>query len=259
MNPILLDDGMVRLVESWLWPFFRVAGLMMSAPVIGTRSVPVKVRLVIAIAVSLVLIPVVPPYAYIDPFTLPGVLVSIQQVIIGVAMGFAVRVVFIVLELAGQMIGQLMGLMMASMVDPTNGSQVPMIGQFYLLLATLLFLSVDGHLIMIGALAESFILLPISTSGVSRSAVWTLLGWTSTILSTSVLIALPAIASLLIVNISFGVMTRSAPQLNIFAVGFPIMIILGILIILVTLDGFVPHMLALFEESFAMTRVLTGG
>ena len=145
-----------------------------------------------------------------------------------------------------------MGLMLASMVDPQNGNQVPIIGQLYLLLATLLFLGLDGHLIMIEAVANSFYQLPVGTTGISRDVAWEFLTWTSSILATGVLIALPAVASLLIVNLAFGVMTKASPQLNIFAVGFPIMIILGVVIILFTLSDFIPQMIELYEESFVM-------
>ncbi|MFT7458587.1 MAG: flagellar biosynthetic protein FliR [Planctomycetota bacterium] len=255
---IVLDQTLITLLESWIWPFFRVAGLLMAAPVIGTRSVPVRIRLVIAIAITLAIVPVLPVTAYIEPFTGPWLLTSIQQVIIGTAMGLTIRTIFVTLEIAGQAIGQLMGLMMASMVDPQNGNQVPVIGQFYLLLATLLFLSVDGHLLMIAALVNSFQHLPIGVDGLTRDAAWEIINWLGTILSTSILIALPAMASLLIVNLAFGVMTRAAPQLNIFAVGFPIMIILGVFIVMFTLDGFIPHMISLFDQAFDMLDRLVG-
>lgn len=252
MATIVVDDALVAMLQSWLWPFFRVAGLLMSAPVIGTRSVPIRIRLILAIAITIVLVPVLPVPAPIEVFSAIGVLTSLQQVLIGLAMGLTVRVIFVVLEVAGQLIGQLMGLMLASMVDPQNGNQVPIIGQFYLLLATLLFLGLDGHLVLIEALANSFQLLPVSTEGISRDAVWEFLTWTSTVLATGVLIALPAVASLLIVNLSFGVMTRASPQLNIFAVGFPLMIILGVFIIMFTLADFIPQMTQLYEQAFAM-------
>jgi flagellar biosynthetic protein FliR len=249
---IVLDQTLITLLESWIWPFFRVAGLLMAAPVIGTRSVPVRIRLVMAIAITLAIVPVLPIPVYFEPFTGPWIFVSIQQVIIGTAMGLTIRSIFVALEIAGQAIGQLMGLMLASMVDPQNGNQVPVIGQFYLLLSTLLFLSVDGHLVMVQALVSSFHHLPVGVEGLSRDAAWEILNWLGTILSTAVLIALPAMASLLIVNLAFGVMTRAAPQLNIFAVGFPIMIILGVFIVMFTLDGLIPHMINLFGLGFTM-------
>lgn len=258
MTMIVLDQELILLLESWLWPFFRVAGLLMAAPVIGTRSVPVRIRLVMAIAITVAIVPALPTPEYHVPFTGTWVLISIQQVSIGIAMGLTVRVIFVALEMAGQAIGQLMGLMLASMVDPQNGNQVPVIGQFYLLLATLLFLILDGHLIMIQALVASFHQLPVGMDGISRDALWSVINWLGTILVSAVLIAMPAIAALLIVNLAFGVMTRAAPQLNIFAVGFPIMIILGVLIILFTLDSFVPHMTQLFEQSFDVLRKLMG-
>ncbi len=255
---IVLDEALITLLESWIWPFFRVAGLLMTAPVIGTRSVPVRIRLVIAIAITIAIVPVLPVPAYLEPFTGPWLMTTIQQVIIGTAMGLTIRTLFVALEIAGQAIGQLMGLMMASMVDPQSGNQVPVIGQFYILLATLLFLSIDGHLLMISALVNSFQHLPISVTGISRDAAWEIITWVGTVLSTAVVIALPAMASLLIVNLSFGVMTRAAPQLNIFAVGFPIMIILGVFVVMFTLDGFFPHMLGLFDKAFGMLDHLLG-
>ena len=255
---IVLDQTLIALLESWIWPFFRVAGLLMAAPVIGTRSVPVRIRLVMAIAITLAIVPVLPVPIYLEPFTGPWFLTSFQQVIIGTAMGLTIRSIFVALEIAGQAIGQLMGLMLASMVDPQNGNQVPVIGQFYLLLSTLLFLAVDGHLLMVQALVNSFHHLPIGVEGLSRNAAWEIMNWLSTILSTAVLIALPAIAALLIVNLAFGVMTRAAPQLNIFAVGFPIMIILGVFIVMLTLDGFIPHMINLYDVGFSMLDNLFG-
>jgi flagellar biosynthetic protein FliR len=251
---VITTHEIIGLLETWLWPFFRIMGLFMVAPIIGTRSVPVRIRLVMAIAITIVIVPVIPPPPYIDPFSSVGVLTSIQQVMIGLAMGFTLRAIFVVVEIGGQAIGQLMGLMMASMVDPQNGNQVPIIGQFYLLLATLLFLSVDGHLVMINALANSFHSLPVGSGSISRDVIWDFLVWIGTVFSTAVLIALPVIVSMLIVNLSFGVMGRSAPQLNIFAVGFPVMIIVGMLIIMFTLTNFVPHMLSLFDDAFVMMK-----
>ena len=250
----ITTNEVVQLVQMWLWPFFRIAGLLMTAPVIGTRTVPVRIRISIAVLITVVIFPVLPEIRAIDPTSAEGVLISVQQVMIGISMGLCMRVVFVALELAGQAIGQLMGLMLASMVDPANGNQVPIIGQFYLLLATLLFLAVDGHLMMIHVLAESFNSMPIGSASMSANSAWEVLIWTGSILKTAVVIALPAIVSLLIVNLSFGVMTRSAPQLNIFAVGFPIMIILGVLIIFFNLSSFIPHMMGLFDGGFEMMR-----
>lgn len=247
---------LIELLQLWLWPFFRIGGMLMTAPVIGTQSIPLRVRLGVAIAVTWVIVPVIPKPPLVDPLSLDGVLITVQQVLIGVALGLTVRVVFVVLELAGQAIGQLMGLMLASMVDPQNGNQVPIIGQFYLLLATLLFLAVDGHLLMIAAVAESFHWLPVGSGGIHPERIMDLVNWAGIMLATAVLIALPAMVSMLVVNLGFGIMTRAAPQLNIFAVGFPVMIIIGVMVILLSLEGFAPHMVRLFNEAIAMMPVL---
>ncbi len=247
---------LIELLQLWVWPFFRIGGLLMTAPVIGTQSVPVRIRLGAAIAITWVIVPVLPAPPPVDPLSFDGMLTSLQQVLIGVALGLTVRVIFVVLELAGQAIGQLMGLMLASMVDPQNGNQVPIIGQFYLLLATLLFLSMDGHLLMIAALAESFIWLPVGSGGIQADRLWELIRWSGIMLATAVLIALPAMVSMLVVNLGFGVMTRAAPQLNIFAVGFPVMIIIGVIVIMLSLEGFAPHMIRLFDDAINMMPVL---
>lgn len=228
----------------------------MTAPIIGTQTVPVRIRLGIAIAISWVIVPVIPKFPVVDPLSFDGVIISLQQVLIGIALGLTVRVIFVVLELAGQAIGQLMGLMLASMVDPQNGNHVPIIGQFYLLLATLLFLAMDGHLLMIAALAKSFVWLPVGSGGLQPDKLWELIHWSGVMLATAVLIALPAMVSMLVVNLGFGVMTRAAPQLNIFAVGFPVMIIIGVTVIMLSLEGFAPHMLRLFNDAINMMPVM---
>ena len=249
---LLTTNEIAQLIHMWLWPFFRIAGLLMTAPIIGTRSVPMRVRISVAIAITMVIFPIIPVVPDVEPLSAEGFFISMQQVVIGVAMGLSVRVVFIALEITGQAIGQLMGLMLASMVDPLNGNQVPIIGQFYILLATLLFLTIDGHLMMINVLAQSFETLPINSAGLSSSNAWDFLIWTGNIINTAVVIALPALVSLLIVNLAFGVMTRSAPQLNIFAVGFPIMILLGVVIILFSLSSLIPHMEKMFDDAIVM-------
>jgi len=107
MNSILLEHGLISQVQSWMWPFFRITGMMMTAPVIGTRSVPKRVRLIIAIALTIVIVPVISMPKFVEPLSFEGLIVTTQQLLIGISMGLTIRVVFVVLELAGQLIGQL--------------------------------------------------------------------------------------------------------------------------------------------------------
>ena len=249
---LFTSEELLLLIEHWMWPFFRIGGMLMTMPIIGTRSIPVRIRMMTAIAVTWVVAPIIPVNVYIDPLSMDGILVSINQTLIGITLGLTVRIIFVVLEIAGQAVGQLMGLMMASMVDPQNGNQVPIIGQMYLMFATLMFVSMNGHLIMIQNLAESFFLMPVSTTAFHFDMFWQIIDWSSIILSTGVLISLPVLVSMLVVNIAFGVMTRAAPQLNIFAVGFPVMMILGVMILMFSLDGFVPQVERMFNSALDM-------
>ncbi|MDJ0873292.1 MAG: flagellar biosynthetic protein FliR [Gammaproteobacteria bacterium] len=243
---------------SWLWPFFRIGAMLAVTPLFSARYVPVRVRLGLAAALTIVVAPTITATPSVAPFSAEGLLITLQQVLIGVLMGLALRLVFTVFELAGQIVAQLMALHFASLVDPNSGVQVPMLSQFYLVLATLAFLALNGHLLCIEVLAESFEIIPVGVHGMGRDGFWSLVlqgGW---IFSAAVLFALPVVAALLIVNLAFGVMTRAAPQLNIFAVGFPITMIIGFSLMLVTLPGVSAQFEQLFSDAIAYLRALLG-
>lgn len=238
----------------WLYPFLRVGGVVLTAPVIGTRVVPGKVRIVLTLAVSLAIIPIMPVVEFPALFSYKTLLIGSQQVLLGMLIGLVLRLTFVVVELAGQVIAQQMGLGFASLVDPQTGLQVPVLSQFYITLATLMFLAFDGHLVMIAVLAESFVAIPISESGVTGLALGMVLDWTSALFAGALAVALPPIVALLIVNIAFGVVTRSAPQLNIFAIGFPVIILFGVFVCYLTLDGLSLHMKMQFDMAFQLLR-----
>ncbi len=256
---VITTTELITLMESWLWPLFRIAGMVMVAPVISMHSVPRRVRLLFGIALATVIVPVIPGIEYVDPFSVPGLVITVQQVVIGVVIGFTLRLAFMVLEVAGEVIAQQMGLSFAAVVAPQDGVQVPVISQFYTMLATLIFLSIDGHLLLIELLADSFTVLPVGMEGISRHALWQLVQWTGWLLSAAVLLALPAVAAMLIVNLAFGVMTRSAPQINIFAVGFPIMLLMGTVVMWLTLAGLDDQLLRVFDNAFSEARRILRG
>jgi len=223
----------------YLWPFFRIAAMVSIAPIYGTHTVPARVKLIIAVALTMMVAPILPKTKYIDPLSFDGLVVTFHQVLIGIAIGFMVTILFGALVTGGQIVAQLMGLGFASMMDPQNGVSVPVIGQFYTILATFVFLILNGHLILVDLLVSSFQTMPVGEFGLSADKIWQLILWSKWIFAAAVVIALPAITALLLVNIAFGVITRAAPQLNIFAVGFPITILLGFIFILVSLPYFV--------------------
>ena len=246
-------------IGSFLWPLFRVAAMVGAAPILGARTVPARIRLGLALAITLVIVPVLPPGPVVDPLSGTALVITFNQLVIGLALGFSLRLVFSAIEIAGQIIGQLMGLGFASMIDPENGVQVPVVSQFYSIFAILLFLSLNGHLLLIEMVADSFQTLPVSTQGIPLAGLRALADWGSQMFAGAVLVALPAICALLLVNLAFGVMMRSAPQLNIFAVGFPITLLLGMVIMLVTLPALQGQLSGMTNQVFGLMHYLVRG
>ena len=186
-----------------------------------------------------------------------GVLYSgVRQVLIGLAIGFLVRLTFAAVELAGNLIGQTMGLGFAQMMDPANGVTVPVVSQFYTVLATLIFLVLNGHLILIETLVDSFRTIPVGPATISQAGLWTLLSWGGWIFKGALIISLPALAALLLVNAAFGVMMRAAPQLNIFVIGFPISLMLGFVFMMLSLPLFVPQFSSLLDGAFEAVNAM---
>lgn len=246
-------------IGSYLWPLFRIAAMVMVAPVTGAQSVPGRIRLLIALAITAVVAPVVPQHPPVDPFTWSALLVIVQQILIGVAIGFAMQLVFGVVITGGQIVATQMGLSFASMVDPQNGINVPVLSQFYLLMTTLLYLVFDSHLVLIQMLVDSFRVLPIGPDGLTREGFWAIAGWGTQVFAGAVWLSLPAVMSLLVVNIAFGVMSRAAPQLHIFSIGFPITVLMGYLVLLFVLPSVVSQFSSVTADGFDLVRRLLGG
>lgn len=244
---------------SFLWPLFRIGALVGVAPVFGARTIPVRVKLVFSLLLTLVVAPLLPAPPAVDPLSGAALLITLNQVLIGSAMGLALQLVFSMFVVGGQIIAFQMGLGFASMVDPNSGTSVPVLGQFYVILLTLLFLALDGHLVFIDILVDSFRTLPIGVNGLTRDGFWALATWGGHMYAGAVQIALPAIASLMLINLTFGVVTRSAPQFNIFAIGFPITMIAGFFIMLVTLTVMLPQVTKQLSAGFDLMRFLTHG
>lgn len=244
------EAQLLHMVAAWTWPFLRVGGFVMAAPVIGTRAVPMRVRLIFALALTAVLAPVTAPAAGYDPLDAASVLTAMHQIVIGATIGLVLRLTFFVFEFAGQLVSQQTGLGFASLVDPTTGAQVPVLAHFYIILATLLFFSFNAHLVLIEILAQSFELLPVGPQGLTSAGAEVILEWTGALIADGLLLGLPVIVALLAINFALGVMGRASPQLNIFAVGFPVMILFGMVLVLLTLDGLSEAAERLFADAF---------
>lgn len=241
------EGQIVASVASFIWPLIRISAMFVAIPLFSLRAVPARVRLVLSLAITLVIMPLLPANPVVEIFSYQGFLVAVAQVMIGLTGGFIMQLVFSALLFAGQGVALSMGLGFASMVDPQNGQQVPVIAQFYVMASTLVFLSLDGHLLLIKMLLDSFNSVPVGIEGVTKDNIWTILSWSSRMFAGGLLLTMPIIVSLLLVNISLGVATRVAPQLNIFSVGFPVTLMLGLLLVWLTL----PDVLEQFTGSLA--------
>ena len=244
-----LDVG--HWVARYIYPFARITGLLMVMPLLGTRMVSQRIRIILALFITLVVTPVLPPMPLFDGLSVASFIVILQQLLIGIVLGFVVEVLNQVFVIAGQLIAMQTGLGIATTVDPGQGASVVVVSQWFLFMVSLVFLSLNGHLVLIEILIESFRTLPVGFSSFSSEQLGLLVEWTGWMFAAAVVIALPAMTALLVVNLAFGVMTRAAPQLNIFALGFPVTMIVGLFIIWLNISdmaaGDQNHMETLFD------------
>lgn len=211
----------------YLWPFLRVLALFMAAPLFSHRSVPMRVKIGLGIAIALVIAPALPPQQQVSLDSAQTLPLVLQQVMIGLALGFMVRLAMAGIELAGELIGLQMGLSFAGFFDPQSQQGGNAVGSWLGVIAMLIFLGINGHLLLIHTLAESFRTFPIGDAMFSISDVKSLLAAGADVFRLGLQLALPFIAVLLIVNLALGVMARVAPQLNFMSVGMPATITVG--------------------------------
>ena len=248
-------------MEAWLaafaWPLTRILALIASAPVIGNPSVPASVKIGLGLLLTVLVAPLVPAPAGISPGSANGLLIMAQQVLIGLAMGFAMQVVFHASELAGEFIGLQMGLGFATLYDASVPGFIPILGQSLGVIFSLAFLAIDGHLLLVSAVVESFQVLPLSPL-TAPSGVLAVTQWGGSIFAFALTLSLPLLAALLITNMALGVLTRAAPQLNIFAIGFPLTILMGFAVLIVALPFLAPVIERQFADSLAAMLRLAG-
>jgi len=253
---VFAQADIVAWLEQYYWSFLRLSALFLASPIFSAASFPVRVRVMLAAVITALVAPSLPVAPDIDVVGAQGVLVAAQQVLIGVAMGFILQMAFAAAVVAGQSIAMAMGLGFAMSVDPQNGIQVPVLSQFYVILATLLFLSVDGHLLLIQYVVNSFELLPVGALALRTGLALDVALWGSHMFLGALLIALPALTALLLINLAFGVITRAAPQLNIFAVGFPVTIFAGFVFIFLTMPSAFKLFTHLFDQGLLQALAL---
>ena len=249
---------MVDSAGSYYLPFIRISALLIAAPVFSASSFPVRGRILLAVFVTALVVPSLPIVPAVDPLGPAGLLLAGIQVVIGLAMGFIVQMLFGAIVIAGQSLSMTMGLGFAMSVDPQNGVQVPVVSQLYVILATLIFLAVNAHLMLIQFLVDSFTLLPIGLSEWRHDFGLDIALWGSQMFLSAFMLAVPALTAVLLINVAFGVITRAAPQLNIFAVGFPVTILAGFVLILLTMPSVTTLIVEMFDTGLIQALEVLG-
>ena len=242
---ISLNEGQILAwLTPLLWPFFRTLALLASLPVFGQRAVPMRLKIGFALFISLAAQPSLPAMPVVALDSPQAVLVIVQQLLVGVTLGFAVRIVFAAVELGGELIGLQMGLNFAGFFDPATAAQGTASGRFFGTLVAFLFVLSNGHLAVIAALVRSFEVFAVGDEPFAFLRQMQAQQWGTEVFTLGLWIALPLVGMLLFVNLVLGVISRVAPQISVFSVGFPITLAVGLIGMLVTLP--------LLEQPFAM-------
>ena len=250
---IALDQIAESLIP-YLWAFLRIAALWMAMPVFGSGVLAGRIRLVLALACTVVIAPLMPPLALPPVWGGAWWLAVVQEIALGVLMAFTLALVFEMVRLAAEIIGLGMGLGFAQMTDPLNGSSAPVLGQYFSILAILLFLAGGGHIQIIQWVSLSLIHQPPGELMLEMGQIYAPVAWAALVFAGALQIALPAIIALLLVNLAFGVISRAAPALNLFAIGFPASLMLGLVLVLLSL----PSMQRLFTSAITDAFVRLG-
>jgi len=255
-------DQLYDWINSFMWPFLRLLALMGLAPVLGEGGIPARAKVGLAALTALVIAPMLPAPPAISPASYQGLGIACQQVVIGMALGLTMRIAFAAVQTAGEFIGLQMGLSFASFFDPGTGANTAVLARLMNVVATLAFLALNGHLVMLAGLLRSFDILPIGQSLHIQG--WSVLfEWSAQIMASGMLLALPLIITLLTINLALGILNRTAQQLSVFAVGFPISLLTGLILLTVVLPQTQPFLMRLFDAGYAsmyrLMRALAAG
>ncbi len=245
----ITEAQLAAWISPIIWPFLRVLAVFTTAPIFSSRAIPIRAKVALAFFVALAAQASLPEMPVIG-FNDPGVLaVVVQQVGVGLAIGFAVRVVFAAVELAGEVVGFQMGLNFAAFFDPTIGAQSSAVARFFAQMTSLLFLAMNGHLMVLFAINRSFHSFPVDQNFLETLAAMKLHHLGADLFASALWIALPMVGILMFTNLALGIVSRVAPQMNIFAVGFPITLVVGLIGIAVTLPMLDQPFMVLLERA----------
>lgn len=250
----LLAADVVERFYAFLWPMLRISAMLLTAPPFSTAAFTLRLRILLALALTWLVYPL-HDWPRLDPSTAEGLLEVCNQLFIGAAIGLTLQVVVAALVVAGQALSAAMGLSMANLIDPNVGN-VPVLSQFLLVMSTLIFVGSGGHALLIALLLQSFETLPVGAGLLSDATHARVVRWSAMMFLGAVLLSLPVLVSLLFMNVGLGVVTRAAPSLNVFAVGFPALIVAGLLVLVLSLDSVGARIGWLWLQAFEVVRDL---
>lgn len=234
-------------IVAFFFPLARILALLAAAPPFNNPGLSMRVRLILGLAITVAVTPALPAMPHVEPASGIGLLILAQQMLIGFAMGFALRLVFSAIDMAGTLISNQTGLGFATAYDPQNTSQTPVISELIGYLALLVFLSINGHLMVIATIVQSFTTIPVAVDAVKPASWQNIAAAGGVIFSSGVFLALPILVTLTIANVALGILGRVAPQLNLIAIGFPITIAIGFAALLASLNYLGTPLQQLFE------------
>lgn len=249
-------DQLYTWINAFLWPFFRILALLLTAPLLSESAIPSQVKIGFAAIVTIAIAPALGPMPDLPTASYAGLWITVQQVLIGLALGLTMRVVFAAVQTAGEFIGLQMGLSFASFFDPATGANTAVLARIMNVVAMLLFLAVNGHLLMLGGFMRTFDILPIRIGALDPNGWGVLFEWSSQVMVSGMLLALPLIIVLLTINLALGILNRTAQQLSVFAVGFPISLMTGLTLLAIVLPQTTPFLTNLFDAGYsAMSKL----
>ncbi|MDP9012959.1 MAG: flagellar biosynthetic protein FliR [Pseudomonadota bacterium] len=258
MQPLVITAADVsELIGRLWWPSLRIGGFVLAAPIASENTIPRRVKIVSIVALAFLLAPLARVPAALSIFSASGAFTAAQELLIGIAIGMVMQLAFDALTLAGQTISMTMGLGFATLIDPQRGTNVPVVGQLFMIMGVLTYLALNGHLLLLGALANSFQSLPIGGANIDKDFLLSVATWGGRIFETGLLVALPVVIALVIVNLALGVVTRAAPQLNLFGIGFTITMLCGFFVLIVSLDGVMAGISNLIDSALMAVVDLT--
>lgn len=250
-------DQLYLWINTFIWPFFRVLGLFATAPLFSESSITPQAKVGITAVISLAIAPALPPMPDLPTGSWAALWLAIQQVLIGIALGFVMRIVFAIVLVAGEFIGFQMGLSFAAFFDPSTGSNTAVVSRLLNLVTMLVFLAANGHLVMLKAFLHTFETFPIQPGSLHPDGWGVILEWSREIFLSGLLLSLPLVIVLLTMNLAFGILNRTAQQLTVFAVGFPITLTTGIIVLTLVVPQITPFLMQLFEAGYeTMARLM---